>query len=109
MVRNLHDLAEARSLALHREVADRLALDPSLLAAAKERVLGWRRDEAVHPHYIEEWSRALERPLGELLAVLRDPSEKSRELRQASPFAGAIDARTRFRIHRETRTRWSSE
>jgi hypothetical protein len=36
-----HRLAEERSLALHREVARRLKVDPALLETARERVQGW--------------------------------------------------------------------
>jgi hypothetical protein len=98
--RNPQRLAEERSIALHREVADRLLADPSLVQAARARVLRWARAGALAPFYAAAWTELLGRPLGELCEALADPGQRGRALRQCSPFAGALDPRTRWCIHR---------
>lgn len=50
--------------------------------------------------YAAAWRDRLGRPAGEE-ALLEDPGERARRLRQASPFAGLLDARTRWTIWRE--------
>jgi hypothetical protein len=103
-----HRLAEERSLAIHRLVADKLKADPRLVAAARERVAGWLADGSVHPVYAEAWHVLLAGPLERLIEGLLDPGEHGRALRQCSPFAGIVDARTRWAIWREVRERFAS-
>lgn len=102
---NLHQLAEARSLALHQEVARRLREDPSGIDRARSRVLEWKAEGAVHPDYIDRWLDVLDAPLEEILDLLVEQSEEANALRQVTPFAGVVDARTRWRIWRRVRDR----
>ncbi|MCC6521484.1 MAG: hypothetical protein IT373_02375 [Polyangiaceae bacterium] len=98
-----HDLAEERSLALHRAVAAKLragAEGARLWARARERVAGWRGSPLVAAPYVEAWQAWLARDLEELCLLLVAPGEHARALRQVSPFAGALDARERWRIWR---------
>jgi hypothetical protein len=48
--------------------------------------------------WIKEWERLLDGPLSELLASLTSPSQRSRELRQNSPFAGLLTEESRQRV-----------
>jgi hypothetical protein len=89
-------VAERRSLELHRLVAERLRADPSLLERARDRVEAWLREGPVHPRWAEGWRRLLEQPLDDLLRVLVDPGPEAHDLRQSPPFAGVLDARTRW-------------
>lgn len=98
-----HDVAAATSIALHREVARRLAADPGVLESARARVMGWQ--DEVHEHYRVAWTQLLAGPLDALCAVLVEDSERARDLRQTSPFAGVLDPATRWRIWREARAR----
>jgi hypothetical protein len=82
-----------------------LTADPSLIAQARLRVLGWQRTGSVHPRYVESWRQLLELPAAALVAALAERSERMHDLRQVSPFAGVLDARTRWRIHREVGAR----
>ncbi len=82
-------LAERASLELHRAVADRLLADPAQVERARRRA--------------EAWAEALSRPLVELTRLLEDPGERACQLRQTSPLAGVLDARTRWAIWRRTR------
>ena len=100
---NAHRLAEERSLALHRAVADKLASEPETLELARARVRRWLESAEVSPHWARAWNEVLSRSLPEIRAFLVDESEEARSLRQVTPFAGVIDPRTRWRIWREVR------
>ena len=100
---NAHRLAEERSLAFHRAVADKLASDPETLERARARVRHWLESAEVSPHWARAWDEVLSRPLSEIRDLLVNESEEARALRQVTPFAGAIDPRTRWRIWREVR------
>lgn len=93
-------LCVERSLALHREVAERLRRDPRLLEFAKTRVQRWFEDGSAHRSWAIAWSEVLEGGLDEVVALLIDRSERAHDLRQVSPFAGVLDARTRWEILR---------
>ena len=95
-----HGIAEARSLAYHRAIAERFAADPGIVDRARARVRDW---QAAHPdaHFVRGWSRILERPVREIAAFLVDDSEEARELRQSTPFAGVLGPRERWRLCRE--------
>ena len=100
---NEHRLAEERSLALHRAVADRLANGSAVLERARTRVHKWLENGEVASYWAKEWDRVLSKPLAEIQAFLVERSEHATAMRQMTPFAGAIDARTRWRIWRNVR------
>lgn len=104
-----HRLAEERSLAYHRVIAGRLQTEPALLAAAKARVRDWLARESPAPFYATEWASVLEATHEDVAAFLCDEGERARELRQSTPFAGALGARERWHIWREVGERHSSE
>ncbi|HXT21629.1 MAG TPA: hypothetical protein VN811_10820 [Thermoanaerobaculia bacterium] len=99
----LHELADARSLALHRAVAERLHEQPELLDAARERVESWRRDGTVAPYYVAAWTELLAGARDEVVAAIVAPGERATALRHVTPFAGVVDPRTRWRIWRQER------
>jgi hypothetical protein len=84
-------------------VAERLRQDPLLVEKARDRVRGWLEDGSVSRLYAEAWRDALEGPLDQLLALLLDPGQHARDLRQASPFAGFLDPHTRWEAWRRVR------
>jgi hypothetical protein len=98
-----HAVAEDTSLQLHRAVAGRLRADPSLVERARRRVDGWLRDGSVAKPYAEAWREVLSHSADEVARFLEDPGERARQLRQTSPFAGFLDARTRWAIRRRAR------
>jgi hypothetical protein len=98
-------LAEERSRALHLAIAERLQADPALIDEARARVRAWLRDGTVARVYAEARQALLDRPLEDLVAALGERSERMHDLRQVSPFAGALDARTRWRIQEAVRAR----
>ena len=105
MVGVTHQLAEERSFALHREVARRLRERPELLDAARERVRSWLESGCVSRYWAEAWNDVLEGTLDDVIAVITDSSQRPRDLRQSSPFAGVLDPRKRWEILRRYRER----
>ena len=97
----VHRVAEQRSLALHREVAGRLGAHPELLDRARARVADWRQRGCVDPGWVEAWSDLLALPLADIIAGLTDPGQHSCDLRQCSPFAGALEPRERWQVLRD--------
>ena len=85
-----HAAAEARSLELHRLVAERLRDDPALLDAARARVAAWLREGTVARRWAAAWAEVLSQPLSEVIRFLVDPKQGARDLRQSSPFAGVL-------------------
>ena len=95
-----HRTAERRSLEYHRLVAERL--DEALLAKARARVEEWIAERGpVHPVYARRWKAVLDRSVPEIASILVTDDEPSRDLRQNTPFAGALTPSERWRILRE--------
>lgn len=98
-----HRTAELRSLALHREVARRLRDAPELVERARRRVRAWLDDGTAPRRWAARWLEILEGSTDEIAAAIADPGQEATELRQVSPFAGALDPRTRWTVLRQSR------
>lgn len=94
---DFHNLSDARSWALHSEVAARLPAHPELVERAQRRIQTWMGQKADHP-YAADWHQLLSLPLSRLTEALCSKDDRMCALRQASPFAGALDNATRWRI-----------
>lgn len=103
---DLHRLAEERSIAYHRAIAERMPREPEILANARQRVQSWLAS-GEPPFYARKWSEVLAGDLPSIQAFLTERSDLAYELRQSSPFAGALNPRERWRIWRETRETFS--
>jgi len=98
-----HRIGEERSLALHRLVAERIRAEPELVRGALARIERWLNHGTISEHYARRWQSLLLGDRDELIRVMTDPGDLGRELRQATPFAGVVDARTRWRLWRSVR------
>jgi hypothetical protein len=99
-----HRLAEERSLAYHRGIAARLGREREVLENARRCVQSWLAeadDDA--PFYARKWAEVLAGDLSSIASFLVERSELATELRQSSPFAGALRPQERWEIWRETR------
>lgn len=103
---DLHRLAVERSVAYHRVIAGRLADWPEILEKARRRVQGWLASSPTPPIYARKWAEILAGDEASIAAFLVERSELADELRQSSPFAGALAPRERWQIWRETRERF---
>jgi hypothetical protein len=102
-----HRLAEERSVAYHRVIAERLRDQPEVLEKARRRVQEWLASSASARFYAQKWAEILAGDVASIAAFLVERSDLADELRQSSPFAGALQPRERWRIWRETRERFS--
>jgi len=91
-----HRGAELRSLAFHRTVAERL--DDELVHEARRRVRRWRLEGRIHPRWANGWEDVLLRPLPQIAKLISRDTQEARDLRQSSPFAGALSEAERRRV-----------
>lgn len=95
-----HRVLEARSLALHCRIAQKIMEDPSVINIARRNIEAWsRKAVGESPHYLVEWQRILEQPWPQVAALITEQSEKAARLRQSSPFAGVLSPSERKRIY----------
>lgn len=95
-----HRTAERRSRAMHVEIAAHL--DEAGLANARARVDRWLVDGGpVDPRWAAQWHALLAAPLDEVVAAITRDDPETVQLRQTTPFAGALSNATRWRIIRE--------
>ena len=92
-----HARIEARSMAMHRAISDKVRRNPRLLDAARENIRRWRR-QGVDVAAFAEWEAILDRGLAEALRVLTDPSEEAARLRHSTPFTGVLTPEERRRF-----------
>src|SRR4051794_15201657 len=104
-----HRLAEERSAAYHRVIAERLHRQQEVLANARQRVQTWLASDTEAPFYARKWSEVLAGDIPSIASFLTERSEFADELRHSSPFAGALDPRERWKIWRETRDHFSQQ
>jgi hypothetical protein len=91
-----HDRAERRNRAYHAAVARHLR--KSTVERALHQLWRWDEEGTIDPRYAEAWEDVLRRPLSEIKHVLTDETQQARDLRQNSPFAGALSEPERRKI-----------
>jgi hypothetical protein len=94
-----HDRAERRNRAYHAALARRLRKET--VRKALHQLWRWSEEGNIDPRYAEEWEGVLRRPLPEIKKVLTEDSQWARDLRQNSPFAGALSEPERRKILQE--------
>ncbi len=98
-----HRTAELQALAYHRLVAERL--DERVVDEARRRLHRWRQEGRIHPRWADEWERVLAMPLSKIASAISADTTLARELRQSSPFAGALTEQERRRLVRAVEER----
>lgn len=98
-----HEQIEERSLALARAIVSRIDADPGRAGLDKARATCRRWLEERPLPVLREWLEILDRPWEEIRAVLLDPSEEGRRLRQSDPFCGILTPGERWAIYRAYR------
>ena len=95
-----HRILDARSLAMHCKIAQKIMRDPSLLNKAKANLERWTaRSTDPKPQHLREWKQILERPWPEIAELITSMSEEATRLRSSSPFAGVLTAEERDQIY----------
>jgi hypothetical protein len=91
-----HRVAELRSLAYHRALAARLRRP--MVDQARRRLHRWQNEERIDPRYAEAWQEVLALPIEDIRKAITADDGRGRDLRQNSPFAGALSELERRRI-----------
>ena len=108
---HLHLTKHRRTLALHRLIAEKVRRDPLLIDKARATLDRWTAmyTRAAVPYYITGWTEVLDQGLEVTLAFMVDEGEHATELRQSSPFAGALTPQERFAFLAEWREKMHSD
>mgnify|MGYP006943051905 CR=1 FL=1 len=88
--------SELRSIAYHREIARELS--EATIALALRNLVRAETQGTTHQVYIAKWRELLARPWPELCEAIQTDSEPMRDLRQCSPFAGALSPQQRWQL-----------
>ena len=98
-----HRIIEARSLAMHCLMAQKIERDPALLDQVRRTLETWHarygNDGGDVPRVLDEWQLILRKPWPVIAALITDPGERATRLRQSTPFAGVLTARERERVY----------
>ena len=95
-----HRILDARSLAMHCKIAQKISRDPDLLDKAKGNLERWvAKSEEPLPKHLREWQQILERPWPEIAELITSMSEDATRLRSSSPFAGVLSVDERERVY----------
>jgi hypothetical protein len=92
-----HRRANLRSLAYHRALAKRLRRP--MADDALKLLWKWRDQGTIDSRYADEWEQLLRRPVPEIRRVISEDTQRARDLRQNSPFAGMLSEPERRRIN----------
>lgn len=100
-----HRILDARSLAMHCKIAQKISRDPDLLQIPKNNISRWSaKSPGRRRRYLAEWEDILNRPWPEIAELITSMSEEATRLRSSSPFAGVLDADEREQIYAAFRT-----
>jgi hypothetical protein len=95
-----HRILEARSLAMHCRIVQKISHDPRLLKKAKANLLRWSaKNDSPKPRYLREWQEILEKPWPAIAEMMTSMSEDATRLRSSSPFAGVLAEKEREQIY----------
>ena len=86
-----HERIDRISLELHRALADKLRMNPELIAIAHDNLERWSNMGSRAQPYWDTWREMLKLPLDDLLKLTLEESERMTALRHTSPFAGVLD------------------
>lgn len=87
---------QARSLALHTTIARRFQERPEEIIDKARRNLAVMRAANPNAHeLLDAWEAILDGTSMQIVAAMLDPSERGRDMRQVTPFAGVLTAAER--------------
>lgn len=100
-----HRILDARSLAMHCKIAQKITRKPILLDKAKANLHRWiAKSDGPLPLYLREWQEILLRPWPDVAELITSMSEDATRLRSSSPFAGVLTTEERDQIYAAFRT-----
>lgn len=93
-----HARLDARSLALHRLIAQKVLANPALLDVARGNLRRSQKRESSPSQTLAEWEQILSGTVEQIAAFLAEQSERATRLRQSTPFAGVLTEDERLKI-----------
>jgi hypothetical protein len=95
-----HRILDARSLAMHCKIVQKISRDPRLLVKAKANLSRWSaKIDGPKPRYLKEWQEILDKPWPTIAEMMTSMSEEATRLRSSSPFAGILNEKEREQIY----------
>jgi len=95
-----HRILDARSLAMHCRIAQKIVRDPELIDQARDNLKRWKENfDAPRPRYLKEWEQILALPCPEIAERITKMSDDATRLRSSSPFAGILNDKEREQIY----------
>jgi len=100
-----HRILDARSLAMHCRIAQKISRNPELLNKARENLEHWAaKAKGPKPRYLREWELILARPWPAVTDLITSMNEEATRLRSSSPFAGVLTRKERDQVYAAFRT-----
>lgn len=90
------DRTHQRGLAYHQAIAARLC--KQTVADARYALYRWRENGRIDPLYAQRWDHVLSTPLKDIRETITAVGTNADDLRQNSPFAGALTEPERRRV-----------
>ena len=103
---------QERSLWLHRALLASLVADPDVVLSLARANVAWLLEQhksGMVVRWLAEWQRILNGGVDEVADVLTSRSPLAVELRQNSPFAGALSQETRSKVLAAFAKHWRTE
>ena len=95
-----HRIPDARSLAMHCKIVQKISRDPLLIDKAKANLSRWSaKIDGPKPRYLKEWQEILDKPWLTIAEMMTSMSEDATRLRSSSPFAGILSEEEREQIY----------
>ena len=95
-----HRILDARSLAMHCRIVQKVSRDQRLLKTAKSNLSRWSaKTGGLKPRHLREWQEILEKPWPMIAEIMTSMSEDATRLRSSSPFAGILNEKEREQIY----------
>ncbi len=95
-----HRILDARSLAMHCKIVQKISRDPRLLEKAKANLSRWSaKIDGPKPRYLKEWQEILDKPWQTIAEKMTSMTEDATRLRSSSPFAGILNEKEREQIY----------
>ena len=95
-----HIILDARSLAMHCKIAQKIMENPQLIKEAQSNIERWsKKFDGPRPRYFAEWEEILTLPWREIAERITRMNDDATRLRSSSPFAGVLTDKEREQIY----------
>jgi len=95
-----HRILDARSLAMHCKIAQKIVRNPELIKEAQGNIERWsKKFDGPRPRYFEEWEAILNLPCREIAERITRMNDDATRLRSSSPFAGVLSDKEREQVY----------